>query len=82
MLPFCSLLLDFVNSDAPVWKGILYSAIMFITAVLQSIVNSQYFYRMYLTGMRVRTALISAIYRKALLISNAAKKGDCSTAIS
>ena len=57
------------------WKGIFYAAIMFVSAVLQTLITAQYSHRMYLTGMRIRTALISAIYRKALLISNAAKKG-------
>lgn len=37
-------------------------------------VTVQYLHRMYLTGMKVRTALISAIYRKSLLLSNAAKR--------
>lgn len=37
-------------------------------------ITVQYSHRMYLTAMRVRTALISAIYRKALLLSNAAKR--------
>lgn len=33
-----------------------------------------YFYVMFMIGMRVRTALISAIYRKALTLSNTARK--------
>ncbi len=37
-------------------------------------ITVQYSHRMYLSAMRVRTALISAIYRKALLLSNAAKR--------
>lgn len=37
-------------------------------------VTVQYSHRMYLTGMKIRTSLISAIYRKSLLLSNAAKR--------
>lgn len=56
------------------WKGYFYASLLFITATIQTIVLSQYFNRMFIVGMRIRTALISAIYRKALRMSNAAKK--------
>lgn len=42
--------------------------------MLTAILNGQYQYHCFLVGYRIRTALISAIYRKALTISNAAKK--------
>lgn len=56
------------------WKGYFYAVLLFLTATIQTVVLSQYFNRMFLVGMRIRTALISAIYRKALRMSNAAKK--------
>jgi len=37
---------------------------MVVTAILQTLILSQYFHRMFLVGMRIRTALTSAIYRK------------------
>ena len=42
--------------------------------MIQTIVLSQYFHRMYLVGLKIRTALISSIYKKALRLSNAARK--------
>lgn len=42
--------------------------------MVQTIVLSQYFHRMFLVGLRIRTALISSIYKKALRLSNAARK--------
>lgn len=41
---------------------------MMLTATLQTLILSQYFHRMYLVGMRVRTALTSAIYRKVKFV--------------
>lgn len=55
------------NSDEPEWRGYFYVFLMMLTATLQTLILSQYFHRMYLVGMRVRTALTSAIYRKVIL---------------
>ncbi|XP_029825767.2 multidrug resistance-associated protein 1 [Ixodes scapularis] len=67
-------MIGFVGSGEPLWKGIFYAVLMFATATLQSLLLSAYFQRMYIVGMRIRTCLISAIYRKSLVLSNAAKK--------
>ena len=42
--------------------------------MLAAVADSQYWYRMHLLGIRVRTSLTAAIYRKALKLSNKAKK--------
>ncbi|XP_067133640.1 multidrug resistance-associated protein 1-like [Centruroides vittatus] len=67
-------LIAFVTSNDPVWKGILYAVIIFITATLQSLMLGVYFHRMYIIGMRIRTALISSIYRKSLVLSNFSRR--------
>ncbi|CAI6345762.1 unnamed protein product [Macrosiphum euphorbiae] len=68
-------LISFVeNSTEPIWRGYFYIFLMTVTAMLQTLILSQYYYRMNLVGMRVRTALTSAIYRKTLRISNTARK--------
>ncbi|XP_012540485.1 multidrug resistance-associated protein 1 isoform X3 [Monomorium pharaonis] len=68
------LLIDFIEGDQSMWKGYLYAVLLLVTAILQTLVLSQYFHRMFLVGLRIRTALIAAIYRKALRMSNAARK--------
>ncbi|XP_058792378.1 multidrug resistance-associated protein 1 isoform X9 [Phymastichus coffea] len=68
------LLIQFVKNDEPIWKGFFYAVLLFLTAVIQTLVLSQYFHRMFLVGLRMRTALIAAIYRKALRMSNSARK--------
>ncbi|KAJ7306005.1 hypothetical protein JRQ81_010371 [Phrynocephalus forsythii] len=69
------LLINFVNDrSAPSWQGYLYTALLFVSAGLQTLVLHQYFHICFVTGMRLKTAVIGAVYRKALVISNSARK--------
>ena len=47
---------------------------MFFTAVVQTMVLHQYFHRCFTTGMRLRAALVTAIYRKTLVLSNGSRQ--------
>lgn len=67
-------LISFVETKDDLWKGYLYAVLMFATASVQTLILAQYFNRMLFVGLRIRTALISAIYRKALRMSNTARK--------
>lgn len=69
------LIINFVGGDEPIWKGVFYAILLFLVAATQTLFLAQYFNRMFFVGLRIRTALISAIYRKALIISNSARKG-------
>ena len=61
---------DYAKGDTDTtWKGFFYGALLFIVMSLQSVILSQYFERMFIVGMNVRTALISVIYRKSLIMS-------------
>lgn len=66
------------EADAPVWRGVLYAICLLLVAFLQTLLLSSYFYRMYLVGLWVKSALISAIYRKSLTVTAMAKKGSTS----
>ncbi|XP_062915140.1 multidrug resistance-associated protein 1 isoform X1 [Mobula hypostoma] len=69
------LLLQFVNNDrAPSWQGYFYASLLFLCAFIQTLFLHQYFQICFVTGMRLKTAIIGAVYRKALVISNAARK--------
>ncbi|XP_077679517.1 ATP-binding cassette sub-family C member 2 isoform X2 [Eretmochelys imbricata] len=69
------LLISFVaDPTAYAWQGYLYALLLFITALVQSICLQQYFQLCFLLGMSVRTALMAAVYKKALTISNATRK--------
>jgi ATP-binding cassette subfamily C (CFTR/MRP) protein 1 len=68
-------LITYVAMGMPVaWQGWLMVVSLFLVAFLLAIFNSVYFKATFVVGFRIRTALISAIYRKSLRISSAAKK--------
>ncbi|XP_066469734.1 ATP-binding cassette sub-family C member 3 isoform X2 [Tiliqua scincoides] len=72
-----SMLIGFIkNKDAPVWWGYLIAALMFFSAVLQTIILHQQFHYALITGMRLRTGIIGMIYRKSLIITNSAKRSS------
>ncbi|KAF9473354.1 multidrug resistance-associated ABC transporter [Pholiota conissans] len=51
-------------------EGFAIAIIMFIASCVQTIALNQYFQRTFETGMRVRAGLVTAIYTKALVLSN------------
>ena len=65
-----NLLIAFVTSDEPQWKGYLYTVLICLVTFINTIANNQCFYQQYQVGLRVKTALISAIYRKSCRLSN------------
>ncbi|XP_075738556.1 ATP-binding cassette sub-family C member 3 isoform X2 [Rhipicephalus microplus] len=67
------MLIAFVSSDDPLWRGLLFAFTMFFSAMLESILNGQYDYRIYVISMRMRSAMINAIYKKALALSSVAR---------
>nr|XP_055221294.1 multidrug resistance-associated protein 1 isoform X1 [Gorilla gorilla gorilla] len=71
------LLIKFVNDrKAPDWQGYFYTVLLFVTACLQTLVLHQYFHICFVSGMRIKTAVIGAVYRKALVITNSARKSS------
>ncbi|CCA66783.1 probable YCF1-Vacuolar ABC transporter responsible for vacuolar sequestration of glutathione-S-conjugates [Serendipita indica DSM 11827] len=51
-------------------QGFVIVGAMFISAMTQTIVLHQYFDKCYRTGMRVRSGLVTLIYKKTLVLSN------------
>uniref|UniRef100_A0A8C5R5H5 Multidrug resistance-associated protein 1 n=1 Tax=Leptobrachium leishanense TaxID=445787 RepID=A0A8C5R5H5_9ANUR len=69
------LLIKFVgNKDAPNWQGYCYTVLLFLCACLQTLILHQYFHICFVTGMRLKTAVVGLVYRKSLVISNAARR--------
>ncbi|CAN9508890.1 unnamed protein product [Ophioblennius macclurei] len=71
------MLISFTNQKGvPDWWGYSLAFLMFFTALLQTIILHHHFQYCFVTGMNIRTAVIGAIYRKALVITNAAKRSS------
>ncbi|KAM7408746.1 hypothetical protein PAMA_002464 [Pampus argenteus] len=56
------------------WEGYVYAVLLLVVAILQSLFLQQYFQRCFVLGMKVRTAIMAAVYKKALVVSNDTRK--------
>ncbi|ESO87141.1 hypothetical protein LOTGIDRAFT_107213, partial [Lottia gigantea] len=71
------LLINFTkDKDSYLWVGLFYAGCMFTVALIQSFILHQYFHGCFLLGMRIRTAIVSAVYRKTLVLSNTSRKNS------
>ncbi|KAJ0067200.1 hypothetical protein NL108_012940, partial [Boleophthalmus pectinirostris] len=62
------------DKQRPVWEGYLYAVLLLVMALLQSVFLQQYFQRCFVLGVKVRTAIMAAVYKKALVVSNDVRK--------
>ncbi|KAG1691092.1 Multidrug resistance-associated protein 1 [Nymphon striatum] len=69
-----SLIISYISSDEPVWRGVFYAIILFLSGEILSLFESQYLYLMHSVAAEFRSSLIAAIYKKALVISNNERK--------
>ncbi|XP_064490246.1 multidrug resistance-associated protein 1-like [Ornithodoros turicata] len=67
------MLIGYVNSDDPIWKGLLFAFTMFFASMVESLLNGQYDYRIFCVAMRMRSAIINAVYQKTLKLSSTAR---------
>ncbi|XP_069809503.1 ATP-binding cassette sub-family C member 3 isoform X2 [Dendropsophus ebraccatus] len=71
------ILIDFIkNRQAPAWWGFTIAALMFLSSIAQTLILHQHFQYCFVTGMRLRSAITGIIYRKSLVITNAAKRSS------
>ena len=57
-------LISFINNDEPTWRGYLYASLMFISPLIESIINNHYEMAINVISMRMKSCLISIIYKK------------------
>ncbi|XP_054155033.1 multidrug resistance-associated protein 1-like [Oppia nitens] len=69
------LLIDFVGDNYEYkWHGYIYTVLLVVTNVVYSFFNAYSFEIINTMGLRVKSCLTSAIYRKALVLSNDSKR--------
>ncbi|KAB1271001.1 Canalicular multispecific organic anion transporter 1 [Camelus dromedarius] len=56
------------------WAGYIYSILFFAVALIQSFCLQYYFQLCFVLGMKVRTTVMASVYKKALTLSNRARK--------
>ncbi|KAG1714706.1 Multidrug resistance-associated protein 1 [Nymphon striatum] len=71
---FLNLMIQFSTSNEEVWKGVLYSFLIFLstaisTTTMENVVNYDF-----VIGMKLKSALISMIYKKCLRVTNQMKQ--------
>ena len=67
------MLIEFIEDKShseETWRGYVYAASMFVSAILQSLVLQQYFHIMFTIGMRVRSSVIGLLYEKVRINKN------------
>ena len=55
--------------DAPIWHGIGLTLVVTSAQIVMSITLRHYYFTCYRVGLRIRTAVITSIYRKALTVA-------------
>ncbi|XP_071797862.1 multidrug resistance-associated protein 1-like [Asterias amurensis] len=63
-----------VDKGAYKWEGFMYAFLLLGVTLIQSSLLQQYFQICMVTGMQLRTAIIGAVYRKSLFLSNSSRK--------
>ena len=74
MMAFCSSYAGSNGNDAT--TGFAIAFMMLLSAVLQTVMLHQYFHVCMVTGMRIRSSIVTAVYRKALRLSNTARQNS------
>ncbi|XP_063312149.1 ATP-binding cassette sub-family C member 3 [Pelobates fuscus] len=70
-----SILITFIKDrNSPPWWGFCIAVLMFLSSLAQTLILHQHFQYCFVTGMRLRSSITGIIYRKSLVITNAAKK--------
>ncbi|TPX65411.1 hypothetical protein SpCBS45565_g05227 [Spizellomyces sp. 'palustris'] len=67
---------DSTQERQPINRGFMIAGLMLLTAVSQTIMLHQYFHICLVTGMRMRSAMVTAVYRKSLVLSSIARQSS------
>ena len=64
-----NLLLVWLDSNRPLWQGIMFAFLMFAVSLVDSMLSNTYEYNLWLDALKMRSAVTDAIYQKAFRLS-------------
>ncbi|RLN47454.1 hypothetical protein BBJ28_00013553 [Nothophytophthora sp. Chile5] len=62
------------DPTAPRAEGLVYAGVIFVSGVVQSFALRQYFFYCFETGMQFRSAIVTAVFEKSMVLSSAARQ--------
>ncbi|XP_069971268.1 multidrug resistance-associated protein 1 [Penaeus vannamei] len=62
------------GNDEPGWRGYFYAVSLFLSCGASSLLKNVFNYKMYCLSARIRSAIMTAVYRKALSLSGTARR--------
>lgn len=67
---YVSILIDYADNRAelPLWRGLIPAILLFLASCLQSVFYHQNYHVGMSVGMRIRSTLIAAIFRKVRVV--------------
>jgi len=69
------LLTQFLDDpEEPTWHGWLYTALLFVLPTIASVARSQHYVKSWQVGIRIRAAILTALFNKSLRLSPAARR--------
>ena len=63
------------------WKGFFYMLILVVINLLKTLLTSQHIYQLAIMGLRIRSALTSSLFKKALTLNPKARQEQTSKLI-
>ena len=69
-----NLLIGFISSGEEQWKGYVYMLFLVTVNLIVILLNSQYFLQQLIIGLRMKSSLTSAIYRKTFRLSSESRQ--------
>ncbi|TPX54113.1 hypothetical protein PhCBS80983_g06048 [Powellomyces hirtus] len=67
---------DHDRHPLPIERGFMIAGMMLLTAITQTIMLHQYFHICLVSGMRIRSAIVTSVYRKSLVLSNSSRQSS------
>ncbi|XP_063601958.1 ATP-binding cassette sub-family C member 3-like [Penaeus indicus] len=70
-----SLVITFMADEKqPPWHGYLYAVSLFLSCIVSTLLRNKFYFKITVISVRIRSVIMSVVYRKALSLSGAARR--------